>query len=202
MKFCPYCGTPLQVEGGIFCHQCGEGLPVAVVAPIARAEIPAAATDETPRQPGLAITAKAKPLSPWFWLGCVCLVALLASYLSQVTSSEPALRNSRSFVALDVILLMGFMNAYLRRRVGRSGWAGFALGLLVGIAFIWAFATAIGGARYMGHLARPAAQGPATKEPNVFDQFDPKRDIHPLDIQPLEKPAGALKEPWIDTPKQ
>lgn len=199
VNFCPYCGTAIRVVDGSYCHQCGKSLPAPEAQAAAETNARSIGAVAIAQGPSIstppAIKSAPKSLSPWFWLGCVAALGLLASVALPLAAGQRT-RNGL-FAGIDFALLAGFMNAYLFRRVGRSRWLGFLAGLAVGLAFIWSLSLAIAGARSSGvfqSAKAPEAErwkdfAPKAGAPNPFDQFDPKPGEQ-LDIQPL--PPGFV----------
>lgn len=215
MKFCPHCGSKLVVEGSRFCQHCGTelrggpSLPEGLQPTAEPANRPAAGESDlagaTTAGIGGAVAASlpnvgaAAPgrLSPWFWVGGVLVLLLLISWLLPAFAAVPPSRTT-AFLGLDIILILGLMNAYLFRRVGRRRMLGFALGAVVGLTLLWSIKIALGGAQRVGLLpvsdrtavdTAPSGPGAGSASPSTFIDSTGWTE---------ESTGTAESGPWLD----
>lgn len=168
MKFCPHCGMKLDSQGSRFCQECGKELRAPSQEPPQQPDNPAVETGfprvtEEPvlsTAPPLTFSEKfaaallpvsvptTGPMSPWFWVGCVVLALSFWSWLWPAFGGYPT-RGSGS-VGLGIVVVVGYMSAYLFRRSGRRRNIGFAFGVVMSLMVLWCLRVSLGGAFLMG----------------------------------------------------
>jgi len=117
--YCQHCGTNNETPGARFCSQCGKALD-------------ALSPETAPAVVAPGGTLPKRPLGWVFWVGAVFV--LFGFVIRLLPDFEGAKPNGN--LLLGQVSWTGILFAYAWNRRGRSRWAGFGVGALIGVVGI------------------------------------------------------------------